>query len=68
VDAHAIIRQAEKIKQISAFQKVDSSYSLGQEMSTDGGNRAKTGNNNVRSKTLKKLSRAIQDKRRGMLT
>jgi hypothetical protein len=52
--------QAEKIKQMSAFQKGHRSYSLGQEMSTDGGNRAKRSNNNFRSKTQKKLSRMVK--------
>jgi histone-lysine N-methyltransferase SETMAR len=55
---------------LSACQKVDSNCFLGQERSADGGIHATKDHNNVTSvlQNTKKLHRAIQNKRHGMLT
>jgi hypothetical protein len=59
-----------KFKQTSVCQKTDGNYFLGQGRSADGGIHAKMDDNNVTSvlRNTKKLHRAIQSKRRGMLT
>jgi hypothetical protein len=60
-----------KFKQTSASQKADDNCFLGQERSADGEIHATKDHNNVRSvlqNSKKKLIRAIQNKRHGMLT
>jgi hypothetical protein len=59
-----------KVKQTSACQEADGSCFRGQERSADGGNHATRDHNNVRSvlRNTKKVNRAIQNKRCGMLT
>jgi hypothetical protein len=54
---------------LSTCQKADNNCFLGQERSFDGVIYATKGHNNVRSvlRNTKKLCRAIQNKRRGML-
>jgi transposase len=59
-----------KFKRTSACQKANDNGFLGQEMSADGGIHATRDHNNVTNvlrNTKKKLRRAIQNKRRGML-
>jgi hypothetical protein len=63
--------KTKKFKQtLSACQKADGNCFLGQEMSTDGGIHVTRDHDNVRSvlRNTKKMRRAIQNIRRGMLT
>jgi hypothetical protein len=71
VDAHKFTKKPKKFKQtLSACHKADGNCFLGEERSADGGIHATNDHNNVRStlRNNKKLRRAIQNKRRGMLT
>jgi hypothetical protein len=69
VDAHTFTRQAEIVSTNIAWQKADGNCFLGQERSADGEIHASRDHNNITAVILntKKLLRAIQNKRRGML-
>jgi hypothetical protein len=70
MDADTFTKQAEKVLTNVVCQKADDSCFLGQERSADGGIHAARDHSNVRSvqRNTKELCRAIQNKRRGMLT
>jgi transposase len=63
-------KQAEKVHTNVVWEKADGNCLLQQEMSGDGAIHAKKDRNNAKSvlKITKKIRRAIQNKRRGMLT